>query len=69
MPESHLLGQGWMQDDDISPYAKQMALKLLVAQAIETEYYLTLDADVLALRHMDYDDVIMGHKALYINER
>lgn len=51
-------------------YAKQMALKLLVAQIIQTEYYLTLDADVLALKAgMGFEDLVMDQKAIYVNER
>ena len=74
VPESHLFalagvgsGKGPLDADG---YAKQMTLKLLVAQMIETEYYLTLDADVLALKAaMGFDDLVMDQKAMYINER
>ena len=36
--------------NSVYPYAIQMALKLLVAKVVKTEFYLTLDADII-LRH------------------
>ena len=65
--ESALLGQRRPQEWDT--YATQMALKLLVSNMVETQYYLTLDADVLALRKMGLPDLLPGGKALYIDER
>jgi hypothetical protein len=40
------------------PYAKQMAIKILVAATITTDFYLTLDADLILLREISYEDVI-----------
>ncbi|KAJ1416949.1 hypothetical protein B484DRAFT_400999, partial [Ochromonadaceae sp. CCMP2298] len=46
-------GQGQAQGQGLRgayPYAVQMGVKLLAARQVQTLYYLTLDADVLALR-------------------
>lgn len=40
----------------VYPYAKQMAIKILAASFITTEFYLTLDADLILLREIWYDD-------------
>lgn len=41
------------------PYAIQMAIKLLAAQIVTTEFYLTLDADVVLLRPFHTSDIIL----------
>ena len=41
------------------PYARQMAIKLLAAKIIQTEFYITLDADVILLRSFRIEDVLV----------
>ena len=42
----------------VSGYTKQQIMKLAAAARVSTEYYLTLDADVLCVRPTGYDDLI-----------
>lgn len=42
------------------PYATQMAIKLLIAQVINTDYYLTLDADLILLHPLDITKLIVS---------
>lgn len=55
--------RGW------SNYAVQMALKLLVSKVITTEFYLTLDADVILTRPVGIEDLIRGGKGAFSDER
>ena len=41
------------------PYARQMAIKLLAAKKVRTEFYITLDADVILLRSFHVNDVLV----------
>lgn len=50
-------------------YAVQMAVKLLISRHICTDYYVTLDADVLMTRPVRYDDLVQDGKAIYFEER
>jgi len=50
------------------PYAVQMALKLLVASIVETDHYLTLDADVLLLQPTLLPLLVQQGRALYQDE-
>ena len=43
---------------DAFPYAIQMAIKLLAARIIKTEYYLTLDADIVLLQPLRVKHII-----------
>jgi hypothetical protein len=47
--------QGW--------YIQQL-IKLAMAEKVETDFYLTLDADVVCLRQVGYDDLIQNGKAI-----
>ena len=47
----------------VSGYTKQQIMKLAAAARVSTEYYLTLDADVLCVRPTGYDDLIRGPSA------
>lgn len=42
----------------------QQLIKLAMAVKVETEFYLTLDADVVCLRPVGYDDLIQSGKAI-----
>lgn len=44
------------------PYARQMAIKLLAAKKVRTEFYITLDADVILLRSFHVHDVLVMNK-------
>lgn len=62
IPESILLGfQPHKRSEElqfyIDGYAVQMALKLLVAKIVESDYYLTLDADVINTRTFNTSDL------------
>ena len=46
----------------------QQLLKLAIAERIETEFYLTLDADVLCIKPTQYDDLIKEGRALVTTE-
>ncbi|GEM_PF-2694106 len=46
-------------------WVKQQLLKLAVAEVIETNFYLTLDADVVLRRDVDFADLILENKARY----
>ena len=43
-------------------YARQMAIKLLAAKKVRTEFYITLDADVILLRSFHIHDVLVMDK-------
>lgn len=52
-----------------SKYALQMALKLLVSSLIRTEYYLTLDADILCSKAgLSEEDLLPEGKGNYVPE-
>ena len=59
-------------DDDILansyPYAIQMSLKLLVAKIVQTDFYLTLDADVIFLQPLNSSMLIVNNKGIYEHE-
>lgn len=65
-------------ENNVSGYVLQMAIKLFVANIIETQFYITLDADIILLRSFEYKDVIidsinetdgeMSRRGLYENE-
>lgn len=46
-------------------YYLQMLLKLLVSKRIETDFYLTLDADIYFCKDCDINNFISGDKACY----
>jgi len=64
VPETSLL--------DFAPhrpkYALQMALKLLVARIVRTDYYVTLDADVIATGPVCAEALLPGGRAAYAAE-
>lgn len=43
-------------------WAKQQILKLAVSKIIETNYYLTIDADMLFTRKVEYEDLFLEDK-------
>lgn len=49
----------------------QMALKLLVSRVVETEFYVTLDADVLAAGAVTHRDLVTAEegRAVFVDER
>ena len=59
-------------DDDILAnsysYAIQMSLKLLVAKIVQTDFYLTLDADVILLQPLNSSILIVKNKGIYEHE-
>lgn len=57
-----LLRPGW------NKYALQMAIKLLIAQHVTTNYYITLDADVVLVGSIDVHKILPGGKAMYVAE-
>jgi hypothetical protein len=48
----------------VSGYTKQQVMKLASAARIRTEWYLTLDADVICTRSTGFDDLIRDGRAL-----
>ena len=48
----------------VSGYTKQQVMKLASAARIRTEWYLTLDADVICTRRTGYADLIRDGRAL-----
>jgi hypothetical protein len=42
----------------------QQLIKLAIAQRVETDFYLTLDSDVLCVRPVHYDDLILEARAI-----
>ena len=46
-------------ESKIDGYVLQMAIKLWVVNIVETDYYITLDADVILLRKFNFQDVII----------
>ena len=53
----------------VYPYAIQMALKLLSSLVISTDFYMTLDADVISLRPFVYKNIIDSQRrAIYDHE-
>lgn len=55
--ESHLFQR--KKQPNAYPYAIQMAIKLLVSRVVKTSYYLTLDADVILLRPLSIDQMLV----------
>lgn len=62
-----IVGESSLFDGTIDPswnkYALQMALKLLVAQIVMTEHYITLDADVVVVGSLDTKQLLPDGKA------
>lgn len=56
--ESVLFRSSRAQLKQVYPYAIQMAVKLLAAQFVSTDYYVTLDADVVLLRPFAIDQLL-----------
>jgi hypothetical protein len=50
------------------PYAVQMAIKILIAQIVTTEFYITLDSDVVLLRNFEFCDIIHNGQGIYHHE-
>ncbi len=48
----------------VSGYTKQQIMKLAASARVRTEWYLTLDADVICVRRTGYDDLIRRGRAL-----
>lgn len=63
--ENSLLANAAMGRDT---YALQMALKLLVAQIVRTDYYVTLDADVIATGPLCAAALLPGGRGAYTAE-
>jgi hypothetical protein len=57
IPESHLFQR--KEQPSAFPYAIQMAIKLLVSRFVKTNYYLTLDADVILLQPLRIDQMLL----------
>lgn len=67
--ERRLLPRGGKVEPWWSKYALQMALKLLVSSLIRTEYYLTLDADILCSKAgLSEEDLLPQGKGNYVPE-
>jgi len=49
-------------------YALQMAIKLVVSRAVKTDFYVTLDADVVATAHLDAARLLPLGRSLYVAE-
>ena len=49
---------------NVSGWYVQQLIKLAMAEKVETNFYLTLDADVVCLRQVGYDDLIENGKAI-----
>ena len=68
-----------MAEDDLLPefkkypkmrgWRKQQLLKIAIANLVENEFYLTLDADVICLKPLDESKLIIDGKALLQNEQ
>lgn len=65
--ELQLFRSGREHLKQVYPYAIQMAIKLLAAQIIKTPYYVTLDADIVLLRPLEIDRILvsMQHEATH----
>ncbi len=61
-PEAH--GREARGLNHVSGYTKQQIMKLAAAARLRTEWYLTLDADVICVRRTGYDDLIRDGRAL-----
>lgn len=67
--ERRLLPRGGKIEPWWSKYALQMALKLLVSSLIRTEYYITLDADILCSKvGLTEEDLLPQGKGNYVPE-
>ncbi|CAM9201771.1 unnamed protein product, partial [Choristocarpus tenellus] len=67
--ESVVFPPGTQLDPTWEGYAIQMAIKLYAASLMSTEFYLTLDADVLCTkRGISLEDLLPSRRANYINE-
>jgi len=64
IPEASLFPLGTF-DGAWDKYSLQMSLKLLVANVVNTEYYLTLDADILVHEHLSYSSFIRDGRAFF----
>jgi hypothetical protein len=68
-PESSLFVTAGLQEAGVEAhwdgYALQMMLKLLVAQTVHTDFYVTLDADVMLLRGFAFEHLVRDGRGLY----
>ena len=53
----------------VYPYAIQMAVKLLAAKMVKTEFYMTLDADVVLLQPFNIDQILIPSKIVEETEK
>lgn len=47
----------------VSGWYKQQMVKLAIAEKIETDFYLTLDADVICVKPTSFSDLVKDHRA------
>lgn len=67
VPESDLLPPP-PPGESYYPYAIQMALKLLACRIVMTDFYITLDADVVLLRNFEFNDIVRDGRGIYHHE-
>ena len=60
------LFQNYSQDWD--KYALQMSIKLLVSKIVETDFYVTLDADIVVVGGVKGGDFVRGGKGNWVME-
>eukprot|EP00667_Euglena_gracilis_P011385 EG_transcript_11632 len=80
VPDSHLLPHPRARYLSLTPalenapagrgsnHRMQMLLKLGVAKLVPTEFYVTLDSDVVVRRALQFSDLVVGGRALYQRE-
>jgi len=64
IPESQLVPELKFYRNKKIGWQIQQLLKLAIAKLIESDFYLTFDADVLCLKPVCYDDLIISGRAL-----
>jgi hypothetical protein len=66
VPESSIVPEfSYFSDSFVRGWYKQQLIKLAIAQHIRTEFYLTLDADVICVKPTRYADLVTNGRARY----
>jgi Family of unknown function (DUF6492) len=63
LPESSIIPELGVSPEAPGSFVQQLA-KLAIAERIATDFYLTLDADVICVRNVSAADLVIGHRSI-----
>ena len=67
IPESQLIPELKFYQNKKIGWQIQQLLKLAIAKLIESDFYITFDADILCLKPVRYDDIIIAETTINKN--